>query len=93
MGMFRHIFRAECTNVISKYAYIFFFQNIVNTVFEIKTSMFDLCLGLDNLKIIKEIIQFALDDKYGHALKYLHNATGQEFYYFGRFYIERTFYH
>lgn len=58
--------------------------------------MFNLCLGLDNLKkIIKKIIQFALDDKYGHALKYLHNAMGQEIYYliFGRFYIERTFYH
>ena len=54
--------------------------------------MFDLYLGLDNLKTIKEIIQFALDDKYGHALKYLHNAMGQEIYYFGRFYIERTFY-
>lgn len=44
--------------------------------------MFDLCLGLDDLKIIKELIQFALDDKYDHALKYLHNAMGQEIYYF-----------
>ena len=55
--------------------------------------MFDICLGIDDLKIIKELIQFALDDKYGHALKYLHNAMEQEIYYFDRFYIERTFYH
>ena len=54
--------------------------------------MFDICLGIDDLKIIKELIQFALDDKYGHALKYLHNAMEQEIYYFDRFYIERTFY-